>query len=136
LISNSISRVLNISKEEEDLDVPFANFQAILSSNGRSSVQTVSLRFVAESREIIAIMRGGEVIMISVDEKGAPVGLILDVNITYSTSFQFEVEGTFESGILAAAWNPDESVVAIVTGATSVLYSPSLTNSISKVNIN
>lgn len=29
---------------------------------------------------------------------------------------QFEVEGTFESGILAASWNPDESVVAIVTG--------------------
>jgi len=40
----------------------------------------------------------------------------MGVNITYSTSFQFEVEGTFESGILAAAWNPDESVVAIVTG--------------------
>lgn len=29
---------------------------------------------------------------------------------------QFEVEGTFETGILAASWNPDESVVAIVTG--------------------
>ena len=29
---------------------------------------------------------------------------------------QFEVEGSFESGILAASWSPDESVVAIVTG--------------------
>lgn len=27
-----------------------------------------------------------------------------------------DVEGTFETGILAASWNPDESVVAIVTG--------------------
>ena len=34
---------------------------------------------------------------------------------------QFEVEGTFESGILAASWNPDESVVAIVTGKPKYL---------------
>lgn len=34
-------------------------------------------------------------------------------------ALQFEVEGTFETGILAASWNPDESVVAIVTGKVS-----------------
>jgi hypothetical protein len=31
--------------------------------------------------------------------------------------FKSDIEGTFETGILAASWNPDESVVAIVTGA-------------------
>lgn len=39
------------------------------------------------------------------------------------TTEKFEVEGTFETGILAASWNPDESVVAIVTGMFFLLKS-------------
>jgi elongator complex protein 1 len=35
--------------------------------------QTLSLRFIAETRQIAAIMRGGDIIMISVDVEGAPV---------------------------------------------------------------
>ncbi|KAJ3495435.1 hypothetical protein NLJ89_g10624 [Agrocybe chaxingu] len=77
-----------------------ASFRTVASSNGPSDVQTMSLRFLAEVRKIAAIMRGGDVITVSVDEEDAP----------------FEVEGTFETGILAASWSPDESSVAIVTG--------------------
>ncbi|KAF8963616.1 IKI3 family-domain-containing protein [Flammula alnicola] len=77
-----------------------AKFQTMVSSNGPSTTQTISLRFMAETRKIAAIMRGGDVIVISIEEEGAPS----------------DVEGTFEYGILAASWNPDESVVAIITG--------------------
>jgi len=35
--------------------------------------QTLSLRFIAETRRIAAIMRGGDVIMISIEVEGAPV---------------------------------------------------------------
>ena len=61
-------------------------------------------------------MRGGDIIMISIEEDGAPVNFFFPSNFSACSNVQFEVEGTFESGILAAAWNPDESVVAIVTG--------------------
>ena len=63
-----------MSKDSENLDVPIANFHATSSSNGSCSVQTVSLRFIAESRKISAIMRGGDVIVVSLEEEGAPVG--------------------------------------------------------------
>ncbi|PPQ93843.1 hypothetical protein CVT25_013552 [Psilocybe cyanescens] len=84
---------------------PAAKFSAVAASNVPNAVQTVSLRFLAETRQICAIMRGGDVVMVSLEESGAP----------------FEVEGTFDSGILAASWNPDESVVAIVTGEHKLL---------------
>ncbi|KAF8911562.1 IkappaB kinase complex IKAP component [Gymnopilus junonius] len=82
-----------------------ANFRTVASSNGLGASQVVSLRFIAETRQIVAIMRGGDVIVVSAEELNAP----------------FEIEGTFDSGILAASWNPDESVVAIVTGEHKLL---------------
>jgi len=35
----------------------------------------VSLRFLAETRRIAAVMRGGDVIMVSIEEEGTPVRL-------------------------------------------------------------
>ena len=48
-------------------------FQTVVSSNGPSSDQIISFRFMAESRRIAAIMGGGDVVMISIEEEGAPV---------------------------------------------------------------
>ena len=48
-------------------------FQTVVSSNGPSNGQIISFRFMAESRRIAAIMRGGDVVMISIEEEGAPV---------------------------------------------------------------
>lgn len=50
-----------------------ATFRTVISSNEPSDVQIISFRFLAESRRIAAIMRGGDVIMISIEEEGAPV---------------------------------------------------------------
>ena len=48
-------------------------FQTVVSSDGPSNGQITSFRFMAESRRIAAIMRGGDVVMISIEEEGAPV---------------------------------------------------------------
>jgi hypothetical protein len=48
-------------------------FQTVVSSNGPSNGQIISFRFMTESRRIAAIMRGGDVVMISIEEEGAPV---------------------------------------------------------------
>ena len=50
-----------------------STFQSVVSSNGPSNGQITSFRFMAESRRIAAIMRGGDVVMISIEEEGAPV---------------------------------------------------------------
>ena len=52
---------------------PISIFQTVVSSNGQSNRQITSFRFIAESRRIAAIMRGGDVVMISIEEEGAPV---------------------------------------------------------------
>ncbi|KAF9529755.1 Elongator complex protein 1 [Crepidotus variabilis] len=93
-----------------ELDVPSTAFQAAARFGVPDTSQIVSLRFIAEIRRVAAVMRGGDVIMISIEEPGSP----------------FEIEGTFESGILAASWNPDDSVVAIVTGERKLVLLTSL----------
>ena len=52
---------------------PISIFQTVVSSNGQSNGQITSFRFIAESRRIAAIMRGGDVVMISIEEEGVPV---------------------------------------------------------------
>ncbi|KAJ6593195.1 Elongator complex protein 1 [Mycena capillaripes] len=65
-----------------------------------SANQVVSFRFLPDSRRLSVLMRGGDITMISIDDED-PVP---------------EVEGSIEPGILAAAWSPDDSLLAIVTG--------------------
>lgn len=52
-----------------------AKFQSTVSSAGATRSQIVTLRFMAETRRMCAIMRGGDVIMISIEDEGAPVRL-------------------------------------------------------------
>ncbi|KAJ7935380.1 pol II transcription elongation factor [Mycena leptocephala] len=63
--------------------------------------QVVSFRFLPDSRRLAVLMRGGDITMISIDDEESMIA---------------EVEGTIESGILAASWCPDDSLLAIVTG--------------------
>ena len=52
----------------------------------------MSLRFIAESRKITAIMCGGDVIVVSINEEGAPVGaskmLIPHIQFAFSTTWK------------------------------------------------
>ncbi|KAK7057777.1 polymerase II transcription elongation factor [Favolaschia claudopus] len=74
-------------------------------STNRSLNQVVNLRVLAESRRLIAIMGGGDITTISIEEEDSLP----------------EVEGTIESGIMAAAWSPDDSLLAIVTGEEKLI---------------
>ncbi|KAJ7072902.1 pol II transcription elongation factor [Mycena amicta] len=62
--------------------------------------QVAELRFLPESRKLCILACGGDIVMVSIDDED-PIP---------------EVEGTIESGILAAAWSPDDELLAIVTG--------------------
>ncbi|KAJ6497417.1 pol II transcription elongation factor [Mycena sanguinolenta] len=75
-------------------------FTTNASETSCSANQVVSFRFLPDSRRLAVLMRGGDITMISIDVED-PVP---------------EVEGTIESGILAAAWSPDDSLLTIVTG--------------------
>ena len=48
-------------------------FTSVSSSNGPSETQILSLRVVAELRRIVAIMRGGDVVVVSIEEEDSPV---------------------------------------------------------------
>ncbi|KAF7294045.1 polymerase II transcription elongation factor [Mycena kentingensis (nom. inval.)] len=70
------------------------------SPDATDALQVAELRFLPESRKLCIVARGGDIAMVSVDDE-YPIP---------------EVEGTIESGILAAAWSPDDELLAIVTG--------------------
>ncbi|KAF9047491.1 pol II transcription elongation factor [Panaeolus papilionaceus] len=99
-----------------------STFQSIASNSGSESSEVLSLRFLAETRRVAVIMRGGDVITVSVDEDPFP-------------PIQHEVEGTFESGILAASWSPDESLLSIVTGENKLLLLTSTFDVVSEAPI-
>ncbi|TFK44978.1 IKI3 family-domain-containing protein [Crucibulum laeve] len=80
-------------------------FTSISSPDGHPVSQVVSLRIISEVRKIAAIMRGGDITMISLDEEDALP----------------EVEGTVEPGILAASWSPDETQLALITGEDKLI---------------
>lgn len=100
-------------------------FTSMAASNEPDEVpQIVSLRIIAESRRIAAIMRGGDVVVASLDEEDSPVRKFRSkAGLRFVESIlQAEVEGTFETGILAASWSPDESLLVLVTGKSTLLY--------------
>ena len=51
-----------------------ATFSSTASSALAKAPQIVSLRIVAETRQAVAVMGGGDLVVISVDEEGSPVG--------------------------------------------------------------
>ncbi|KAI0264133.1 IKI3 family-domain-containing protein [Gloeopeniophorella convolvens] len=66
-----------------------------------SCSQVISLKALIEEESLVAIMRGGDIASMKFED-GEPS--------------QFEVIGSFEDGIQAAAWSPDDSLLILVTG--------------------
>ncbi len=60
-------------QQSDELNVPTSTILANTSTDNPSGPQIVSLRFIAEARKIAAIMRAGDVIIVSVEEEGTPV---------------------------------------------------------------
>ncbi|KAL1741747.1 IKI3 family-domain-containing protein [Schizophyllum fasciatum] len=101
---------------EEDHVIPFARFSATAAASGP---QVVSLHVLPDSRSIAAIMRNGDITNIPMDD---------DAHMA-------EVEGTVEPGICAASWNPDETLVALVTGEDKLILMTSTFDVISEAKI-
>ncbi|KAI0048587.1 IkappaB kinase complex, IKAP component [Auriscalpium vulgare] len=87
-----------------DDDLPAASFAMFTSPTSHQFPdpvsQIASLHVVAEERSLVVITRGGDLATLTLDDEGAA----------------FDVVGSVEDGILAAAWSPDESVLVLVTG--------------------
>ncbi|KAG6814838.1 hypothetical protein H0H93_012058, partial [Arthromyces matolae] len=94
--------VWNVGNEDASPTV-FAMFSAVSSSNTAGASQIISLRIIPEERRLSAIMRNGDITMISLDD-----GTV-------------EVEGTVEPSISAALWSPDESLLVVVTGEDKLI---------------
>ncbi|EPQ55375.1 IkappaB kinase complex, IKAP component [Gloeophyllum trabeum ATCC 11539] len=69
---------------------------------GSDVAQVVSMRIMVESRTMVFVMRSGDITTISLD------------NMTDEVSSS--IRGSVESGLLAAAWSPDDSLLVLVTG--------------------
>ncbi|KAI0278772.1 IKI3 family-domain-containing protein [Russula aff. rugulosa BPL654] len=65
-----------------------------------SITQVVSLKSFVSEESLVVIMRGGDISSMKLGD----------------TDLQFETIGSFEDGIQAAAWSPDDSLLILVTG--------------------
>ncbi|KZO97412.1 IkappaB kinase complex, IKAP component [Calocera viscosa TUFC12733] len=74
-----------------------------------SNSQVVSLTVLAEQQVLCIILAGGTIATAPLEADFADLGV------------QFEVVGEVESGILAAAWSPEEDLLVLVTGASELL---------------
>ncbi|KAI0785729.1 IkappaB kinase complex IKAP component [Abortiporus biennis] len=71
--------------------------------------EIVFFRLLPDSRNLVFIMRGGEIATANLEDETLAV----------------EVVGSFESGILAASWSPDDTVLVLATGdAKLILMTP------------
>ncbi|KAF8339341.1 pol II transcription elongation factor [Amanita rubescens] len=108
--------------QKDEIDspsTPFALFTAPVAAHAPEARQIVSLRILPETRHIVAIMRGGDITLLSL-ETDSPMA---------------DVEGTFESGILAAAWSPDDLFLALVTGEEKLIIMTSTLDILSEAPI-
>lgn len=69
--------------------------------------QVASMKVDPETRKLVLVMRCGDITTVSLNDEG-------DGELR-----ETEVEGTVEPGILAAAWSPDDTVIALITGTLS-----------------
>ncbi|QRV80523.1 Pol II transcription elongation factor [Ceratobasidium sp. AG-Ba] len=87
--------------------IPFATLSSEVVASFDTAQQVVSFVFLAESRQLVIILAGGDIAVLAVDE--------------VESSSEFEIIGSVEPGIKAAAWGPDESQVVLVNGKDELL---------------
>ncbi|KAG8724729.1 hypothetical protein FRC09_015202 [Ceratobasidium sp. 395] len=87
--------------------IPFATLTSEANAPFDTTQQIVSFAFLAESRQLVTILAGGDIAVLAVDD--AP------------ESAEFEIIGSVEPGIKAAAWSPDESQIVLVNGNDELL---------------
>ncbi|CAE6477418.1 hypothetical protein ACGC1H_007622 [Rhizoctonia solani] len=91
----------------DEESIPFATMTPESRPTFDVTRQVVSFTFLAESRQIVLILAGGDIAVLGVDETPG--------------SLEFEIIGSVEPGIKVASWNPDESQVVLVNGNDELL---------------
>jgi elongator complex protein 1 len=89
-----------------------------------SSSQVLSLRSVVGEESLVIIMRGGDISSMKLEDPDPQARLSRPhVHSSHVDQFftQFETIGSFEDGIQAASWSPDDSLLILVTGKSLVL---------------
>ncbi|KAJ7630747.1 pol II transcription elongation factor [Roridomyces roridus] len=81
-------------------DSSTADRPTLLTMFSTHSSGVVSFHFLPDSRQLAILMRAGDITIVNLDDEDSVP----------------QVEGTIDSGILAASWSPDDSLLAIVTG--------------------
>lgn len=88
-----------------------------------SDPQIIALHVLPDTRQICVITRSGDLTTVSLEDEAPIVSPFIPWifnSLTVCIS-QPEVEGTIESGILAASWSPDEELIVLVTGERKLI---------------
>ncbi|KAJ1302839.1 hypothetical protein OPQ81_003142 [Rhizoctonia solani] len=91
----------------DEESIPFATITPESRPEFEVARQVVSFAFLAESRQLVLILAGGDIAVMSADD--AP------------GSSEFEIIGSVEPGIKVASWSPDESQLVLVNGNDELL---------------
>ena len=83
--------------------------------------QVLSLHFFGDTNTICIVFSGGNIVVVEVDEDFRSKGV--------------EIVGSVDEGITAAAWSPDEDVLAITTAASTLLLMTRNFESISTITL-
>ncbi|EJT98268.1 IkappaB kinase complex IKAP component [Dacryopinax primogenitus] len=103
-------------------DVPCAILMAPAASN--AATQVIALNVLAEQQILCMVLRGGTIATAPLEADFATLGV------------QFEVVGEVESGILSAAWSPEEDVLVLLTGASELLQMTPTFDVLSEASLN
>ncbi|KIL68708.1 hypothetical protein M378DRAFT_8174 [Amanita muscaria Koide BX008] len=98
---------------------PFAMFTAAVAATAAETSQVISLKILPEFKRVNVILRAGDITLLSLENE-LPAA---------------EVEGSFESGILAASWSSDDMLLALVTGDEKLVLMTSTFDVLSEASI-
>ncbi|KAJ4471530.1 IkappaB kinase complex IKAP component [Lentinula aciculospora] len=70
-----------------------------------SATQLISFKIIEDTRNLVAIMRNGDITTASLDDE----------------MLMMEVQGSVDEGLQAAAWSPDNSLLALTTGDNKLI---------------
>ncbi|CAE7213541.1 unnamed protein product [Rhizoctonia solani] len=90
----------------DEESAPFATMSPESRPTFDSVRQVVSFTFLAESRQLVLILAGGDIAVLGVEDPG---------------SSEFEIIGSVEPGIKVATWSPDESQLVLINGNDELL---------------
>ncbi|CAE6360205.1 unnamed protein product [Rhizoctonia solani] len=91
----------------DDESIPLATISPESNPKFEAAHQVASFAFLAESRQLVVILTGGDIAVLSVDDA--------------SESAEFDIIGSVEPGIKVASWSPDQSQLVLVNGNDELL---------------